>query len=292
MSERTRSVIALAIVVIGWVGRVSAGEPDWRGSWLADDGTWRHVGAQGTGLVLEGRVRGLEVTLRGHGDAGGVVLRGTALDPAGNERPARLVGRPVAGRAASAASLAVTFDVEGLPPAEELWRRPGAPSLRLAVPGDRRAASTIRLAPGAPLRVEVHVGGRPQGVVLTIVAPDDPRYAHLGGVVHHHELGVGARLPVGRHDVTWSGRDRSPDAAPLLPGRYRVIVSAVEGLLGPAPGEEGVPVVAELALVVGEDPTEVAPVTATLPSAPVPPAALEATQAPRPGLTSGLASRP
>ncbi len=289
MSGRKGWVVVTTIVLIGWVGRASApawasDAPSWRGAWLvADPCSWRHVGTQGDQLVLEGRVRGLDVTLRGAGDAGGLVLRGTALDADGALREAQLVAR----RGRSADALEVTLEVQGQPSLREAWLRPGAPALRLGAPGGRRGGEAERVTrlqdPGsAPLRLELRVEGRPQGVVLTVLAPGDPRYEHLGGVVHHEALGDGRPLAVGRHEVAWTGLDRSLDGRPVLPGRYRVVVTAVDGPLGAAPGEDGALVTAELALVVGEP-----PVTAL---APAPPRAATP-DSPRPGL-AGVAGRP
>ncbi len=281
--SRTRRVVATTLVLIGvGIGRAQAdpgAPPDWRGSWLLDGAcAWRHVGARAGGLVLEGRVAGFDLELEGVGSSDGFTLRGTALAlDDGAAWPAALSARVAGGDG----RLEVALTIDDRPPLKETWVRPAAPSVRLVAPGGRRGP--LSLDTGVGLRLQVHVGGRPQAVVVSVLAPDDPRYAHLGGVVHHAVLAEGRPLLVGRHEVTWDGRDRSPHERPLLPGRYLLRVTAASDLLGAPPGEDpSSDTVAEVTLVVGPD---LAPAPAADEPTPTPP------DAPQPGLTDRVARR-
>lgn len=313
----------------------------WRGPWRVEgSSSWRHVGARGDLLLLDGRLAGLDVSARGRAGRDGFELAGTAFGADGVERRVRLVARAAVrrGRQGPVGALHVRLHLEGqASPLEERWVRAEAPAIRLVPPSGRRdpadPAPEVVFAPGDPagggLRLELQVVGRPQAVTLTVLAPDDPRYEHLGGVVHHAELAAapehtrgvpagrargtpsrssrgetssreagasprrahpadptGARAPlaVGRHVVTWSGADRSVAGAAVLPGRYLVVVTPAEGLLGPPPGEAaGQATATTLTLVV---PGPAAPVAAARHPA-SPDAALEA---PRPGLATGVAA--
>ncbi|MCO5166673.1 MAG: hypothetical protein M9894_09940 [Planctomycetes bacterium] len=236
-----RLAVGLIVIACSAAGAARAAE-DWRGAWWVEGaGGWRHVGREGAALVLDGRVGDLEVALRGAPTADGFDLAGLVVRVVDGERearPARLEAR-----AARGGALEVVLRVGDEAPRRERWARPAAPALALE-------PAAPRLEPDGGLHVVVRVEGRPlAGARLQVLAADDDgRYAHLGGVVHHVDLGP---LAVGRHPVTWAGIDRSPDGAPVLPGRYRVVVAAADDLLGPPPGEERPALAAEVTLDVG-----------------------------------------
>lgn len=290
MKSRRRVALGLAIAALAARG-ARAEEPDWRGAWQVEDqAAWRHVGREGRALVLEGRVGDLEVALRGAPVAGGFVLVGEAtrvVDGAREERHARLAARQA--RAALEVTLEVTLEVEGQATRRERWARPAAPTLHLEPGGAPRLDPTapLTLPPdGAPLRVDVRVGGRPLPAARLVVlaTDDDPRYAHLGGVVHHVDLGS---LPVGRHTLTWSGADRSLDGAALLPGRYLVVVAGADDVVGPPPGSGDAALAATLTLIVGApEITAAAPDAPALATPALPPPPVPMPASPVAGLTS------
>lgn len=261
-------------VLVGWLIAVGAGpalaqdaSARWRGAWqVVGQTSWRHVGGTNDALELEGRIGDLDARLRGRGDARGLSLTGEG---------ARISGEPAVwtqhavrleARAAANGTLEVTLEVAGERPWRERWVRPTAPRLTVRAIGRRDASrepsrgrpapddADLRFEPGASdLVLEVVVEGRPMSVALQVLAePDDARYAHLDGLVHHVDLAGGAPLPIGRHRVTWSGADRSTAERLLLPGRYHVLVATSDAPLGPPPGEEAAPRAA-LALVVPDD---------------------------------------
>lgn len=278
MKSRRRVALGLAIAALAARG-ARAEEPDWRGAWQVEDqAAWRHVGREGRALVLEGRVGDLEVALRGGPVAGGFVLIGEAtrvVDGAREERRARLAARQ------AREALEVTLEVEGQAPRRERWARPAAPTLHLG------SDAPLTLPPdGTPLRLDVRVGGRPLPAARLVVLAleDDPRYAHLGGVVHHADLGP---LPVGRHTLTWSGADRSLDGAALLPGRYLVVVAGADDIVGPPPGSGDAALAATLTLIVGApEITAAAPDAPALATPALPPPPVPMPASPVAGLTS------
>lgn len=256
------------VVIVGWLlwlGAPPALAQDparrWRGAWQVEGQTcWRHVGGPDDALTLEGRLGDLDVRLHGRGDARGLSLAGVAERVGGepavwSQHAMRLEARAVPGGA-----LEVTLDVAGEGPRRERWVKPTTPRLTVrTIGGARASADGPCFEPGArDLVLEVVVEGRPVAVALQVLAaPDDQRYEHLGGLVHHVDLAGGAPLPVGRHRVTWSGADRSWAERPLLPGRYRITVVSSDEPLGPPPGEAAPPQSA-LVLVVPDAPDRLA----------------------------------
>jgi hypothetical protein len=263
-------------VLVGWLIAVGAGpalaqdaSARWRGAWqVAGQTSWRHVGGTNDALELEGRVGDLDVRLRGRGDARGLSLTGEGARISGEPAVWTQHAMRLEARAAASGALEVTIEVAGERPWRERWVKPTAPGLSVRAigapprprePSRRRPApddADLRFEPGAAdLVLEVVVEGRPMSVALQVLAdPDDARYAHLDGLVHHVDLADGAPLPIGRHRVTWSGADRSTTERLLLPGRYHVLVTTSDAPLGPPPGEEAAPRAA-LALVVPDDAT-------------------------------------
>ena len=65
------------------------------------------------------------------------------------------------------------------------------------------------------LTLAYELSGSPLDLELAVIS-DDPAFAELGGLVYLESLG---RQPLGRHRVTWSGRDRSSLAGLVPPGR-------------------------------------------------------------------------
>ena len=157
--------------------------------------------------------------------AQGWCLVGAGLDARGPRLSLEL-------RAGADGALEALLRLDGRERSRERWWRAGRPRLEV-----------LRSAwiEGRGLTVELAVGGRPQATTLRVrCAADDPRYAHLDGVVHEERLLSGAPVPVGAWALTWDGRDRSAARSAVLPGRYRVELTPVEDGLG-TPAEEGAP---------------------------------------------------
>jgi len=207
----------------------AAGPEAWRGPWVVEGrATFRYVWIDDGRLAFEGEWDDLgRLDLRGRGRVrGGFVLEGRRRRGAPGERLTLEAAPADGGRS----RLAVTLAAGEAVLAEEVWLRPGPPRLEV---------ERVRPTGSGGWVVDVAVRGRPQPVVLEVLAAeDDARYAGLGGVVHHARLADGAPLPIGRYRVEWDGRDRSWAARPVRSGRYRVRVHAPEPL-GPPPGAEG-----------------------------------------------------
>lgn len=232
-------VHTIAIILIGLAGAARAQDErrPWRGAWYVEGETGcRHLGGRDEALFLEAFVGELDVSMRGSGDARGLGLEGTALDTVGEppvlrERRARLEAR---GRDDGA--LDVTLIVDGEEPRRERWIRALPATVRIGVRVGGRAELAYDPRRGA-LTIELAVSGRPAAVRLQVrVADDDPRYAHLGGVLVHEELG---RLAPGRHTFTWNGLDRALDPRPVLAGRYVVAAAIADEAAGPPLQGEG-----------------------------------------------------
>jgi hypothetical protein len=240
-----RKALWIALALLAVTGRAEAG---WEGPWQVEGaGGWRHVGGPDAALILEGRIGGLDARLEGRGDARGFWLQGTLsgiVDDAWVERATRLDARP-----SGTDALDVTLTREGAPPARERWRRPRPARLRVEAPSRYDPAS-------GDLTFDIIVEGRPQAVVVMVVAAEG-EYARLGGVVEHLHVALGEALPVGRHRVAWSGKDRGLDGQPILPGEYRLVVTTAEDAVGPPPGVEGDPLTASVTLTVDGAPAPV-----------------------------------
>ena len=190
-------------------------------------GAGRPPGAKSRARALEGAGPTLQGLVRGERGPGQLRARAAAAPPPR--------GRQVAVRLEARAGVEGTLDValvlDGRELVREVWQPAGRARVRLVACPARHDLDQ------GELTIELEVRGRPHQVLVRVDAANPERYPELAGLVQYEALGP---LPVGRHRLRWSLRDRSFAAPRLEPGDYALRVASEPDATGLAPlGSDG-----------------------------------------------------